>query len=54
MEQFVARVFQGGKVTVPKRLRELLGVEDGVYVRMAVLEVVKPKARHKAKHSLDT
>ena len=30
-------------MTVPKRLRELLGVEDGVYVRMAVLEVVKPK-----------
>jgi len=29
MEEFVVRVFKGGKVTVPKRLRELLGVEDG-------------------------
>jgi len=33
LEQFVARVFQGGKVTVPKRLRKLLGVQDGDYVR---------------------
>jgi bifunctional DNA-binding transcriptional regulator/antitoxin component of YhaV-PrlF toxin-antitoxin module len=32
VEEFVARVFAGGKVTVPKRLRELLGVEDGDYV----------------------
>lgn len=45
MEQFVARVFQGGKVTIPKRIRELLGVEDGVYVRMAVVEVVKRSRR---------
>ena len=29
----MARVFQGGKVTIPKRLRELLEVEDGDYVR---------------------
>ena len=37
----MARVFQGGKVTVPKRLRELLGVEDGDYVRLGVVEVMK-------------
>ena len=43
MEQFVARVFGGGKVTIPKRLRELLGVVDGDYVRMSVVEVVKGK-----------
>lgn len=29
MEEFVARVFKGGKVTIPKRLRDLFGVEDG-------------------------
>jgi len=39
--EFVARVFSGGKVTVPKRLRELLAVEDGNYVRLAVVEVMK-------------
>jgi len=41
VEEFVARVFNGGKVTVPKRLRELLGVEDGDYVRLALVEVMK-------------
>jgi bifunctional DNA-binding transcriptional regulator/antitoxin component of YhaV-PrlF toxin-antitoxin module len=41
VEVFVARVFGGGKVTVPRRLREVLGVVDGDYVRMAVVEVVK-------------
>lgn len=30
MEEFVARVFAGGKVTVPKRLRELFDVKDGI------------------------
>jgi len=43
MEQFVARVFGGGKVTIPKRLRELLAVGDGDYVRMSVVEVIKRK-----------
>ena len=41
MEEFVARVFGGGKVTVPKRLRALLGVGDGDYVRLGVVEVLK-------------
>jgi bifunctional DNA-binding transcriptional regulator/antitoxin component of YhaV-PrlF toxin-antitoxin module len=41
MEEFVVRVFKGGKVTVPKRLRELFGVDDGDYVRLALLEVLK-------------
>ena len=41
MEEFVARVFQGGKVTVPKRLRELFDVEDGDYVRLVLVEVMK-------------
>ena len=37
----MVRVFAGGKVTVPKRLRELFGVEDGDYVRLALVEVLK-------------
>jgi bifunctional DNA-binding transcriptional regulator/antitoxin component of YhaV-PrlF toxin-antitoxin module len=41
LEEFVVRVFKGGKVTVPKRLRELLGVTDGDYVRLALVEVLK-------------
>jgi bifunctional DNA-binding transcriptional regulator/antitoxin component of YhaV-PrlF toxin-antitoxin module len=47
MEQFVGRVFQGGKVTIPKRLRELLEIGDGDYVRLGVVEVVKPKVKVK-------
>jgi len=39
----VARVFQGGKVTIPKRVRELLGVGDGDYVRLSLVEVIKRK-----------
>jgi len=41
VEEFVARVFAGGKVTVPKRLRELFDVKDGDYVRLALVEVLK-------------
>ncbi|MDH5483217.1 MAG: hypothetical protein OEY22_10150 [Candidatus Bathyarchaeota archaeon] len=37
----MARVFKGGKVTVPKRLRDLFGVEDGDYVRLVLVEVMK-------------
>lgn len=37
----MVRVFKGGKVTVPKRLRELAGVEDGCYVRLGLVEVMK-------------
>jgi len=48
LEVFVARVFQGGKVTVPKRLRELLGVEDGDYVRLGLVEVIERKRKGKA------
>ena len=42
VEEFVARVFQGGKVTIPKRVRELLDVVDGDYVRLSV-EVIRRK-----------
>jgi len=48
LEQFVVRVFQGGKVTIPKRLRELLDVKDGDYVRLGVVEVIRLKVKKKA------
>ena len=41
MEEFVARVFTNGKVTVPRQLRERFGVDDGDYVRLALVEVLK-------------
>jgi len=45
MEKFAARVLKGGKVTIPKRLRELLEIEDGVYVRLGVVEVIKRRGK---------
>jgi AbrB family looped-hinge helix DNA binding protein len=44
VEEFVVRVFTRGKVTVPKQLRERFGVEDGDYVRLALVEVLKKDA----------
>ena len=41
LERFVARVMRDGKVTIPKRLRELLSVEEGDYVRLGLLEVIE-------------
>jgi hypothetical protein len=44
VEEFLARVFKDGKVTVPKRLRSLCGVGDGDYVRLRLVEVLKQNA----------
>ena len=41
LEEFVVRVFTRGKVTVPRQLRERFDVEDGDYVRLVLVEVLK-------------
>jgi len=40
MERFATRVLKGGKVTIPKRLRELLKIEDGVYARARLVDEI--------------
>jgi hypothetical protein len=40
----VVRVLRSGKVTVPRRLRDLFGVEDSDYVCLALVEVLKKDA----------
>ena len=45
LERFVAKVLQGGKVTIPRRVRELLDVNDGDYVRLDLVEVIVVKGR---------
>jgi len=40
-EVFVARITTAGKVTIPRRLRDLLGVKDGDYLRLAITEAIK-------------
>jgi AbrB family looped-hinge helix DNA binding protein len=49
MEQFVAKVFARGKVTIPLSVREVLNIEDGDYVRVSVTEVIRRSVRVKAK-----
>jgi len=44
-EVFVARVIADGKVTVPRRVRDVLGIEIGDYVRVAVTEVIKRQGK---------
>ena len=41
LEEFVVRVFTRGKVTLPKQLRDRFDVEDGDYVRLVLVEVLK-------------
>jgi hypothetical protein len=43
MEEFVALVLGGGKVTVPRQLWARFEIEEGCYVRLA-LEAVLTKA----------
>jgi len=46
-EVFVARVIAGGKVTVPRRLRDVLNLEEGDYVRVTINEVMKRKQQER-------
>ena len=46
-EVFVARIISGGKVTVPRRVRDVLNLESGDYVRVTVTEVIKRKRQER-------
>lgn len=37
--EFTRRIYEGGKLTIPKELRELKDIREGDYVRIAILEV---------------
>lgn len=52
VEEFVAKVFTGGKVTVPKRLRELFKVVDGDYVRLALVEVLEKESGYRVRRRI--
>ncbi len=40
-EVFVARVIGGGKVTIPRDIRDLLDIKDGDYVRISLNAVIR-------------
>ena len=48
-EVFVARVISDGKVTVPRRVREVLRIEKGDYVRVTITEVIREKRQQQRK-----
>ncbi|WP_309493585.1 hypothetical protein [Candidatus Hecatella orcuttiae] len=48
-ELFVGRVLRDGKVTIPKRIRELVGVVEGDYVRLELVGVVKAKVARRGR-----
>jgi bifunctional DNA-binding transcriptional regulator/antitoxin component of YhaV-PrlF toxin-antitoxin module len=50
-EVFVARVIADGKVTVPHRVRDVLGIEIGDYVRVTVTEVIKRQEQRKGERA---
>lgn len=53
VEEFIARVFKGGKVTIPKRLREICDVKDDDYVRLELTEVMKKEDGEWVKKKID-
>ena len=38
--EFVRRIYEDGKVTIPKELRELHGIKTGYYVKLSLVEVI--------------
>ena len=39
--EFVRRVYENSKVTIPKEIRELHGIREGDFVKLAVVEVIR-------------
>jgi len=44
-EVFVARVARYGRVTIPLRVRDVLDIKTGDYIRITVTEIVKKKSK---------
>lgn len=41
--EFIRRVYEDGKITIPKELRKLWGVREGDYVRLRLVGTVPPE-----------
>lgn len=41
MDEFIRKVYERGKVTIPKELRDLYGVQDGDLVKLRIVKVVQ-------------
>lgn len=40
-EKFVVQIVEGGRITIPKPVRDVMHLKQGDYVRVEVLEKVK-------------
>lgn len=43
--EFVRRVYENSKVTIPKEIRDLHGIQTGDYVKFVIVEVLAAPAR---------
>lgn len=52
MDEFVRRVYERGKITIPKELRDIYGVADGDMVKLKIVSVVRAveRARNGPRH----
>jgi bifunctional DNA-binding transcriptional regulator/antitoxin component of YhaV-PrlF toxin-antitoxin module len=41
MDEFIRKVYERGKVTIPKELRDLYGVNDGDLVKLRIVKVIQ-------------
>lgn len=41
MDEFIRKVYERGKITIPKELRDLYGVHDGDLVKLRIVKVIQ-------------
>lgn len=41
MDEFIRKVYERGKITIPKELRDLYGVADGDLVKLRIVKVIQ-------------
>jgi AbrB family looped-hinge helix DNA binding protein len=48
MDEFIRKVYERGKVTIPKELRDLYGVKDGDLVKLRIIKVIEGMEKERA------